>query len=111
MRMHPIDKVLKMHKGVDISAPVGAPVYSPCIGSAVAVGYSVSEGNYVRIQSGCLTFVFMHLSAYSVLMGQKIKKGQRVGSVGKTGYTTAPHLHFEVHLNGVPVNPEPYIEF
>jgi len=111
MRMHPIDKVMKMHRGVDISAPIGTPVYCPRDGQVVAAGFSKSEGNYVRVRSGELIFVFMHLSAYSVATGHKVRKRQQIGKVGNTGHTTAPHLHFEVHRNLVPVNPEPYIEF
>jgi len=111
MRMHPILKVLKMHNGVDISAPTGTPVYCPADGRVVSAGFTESGGDHVHVQSGTLTFVFMHLSARSVTQSQIIAKGQQIGLVGSTGMSTAPHLHFEVRLNHTPINPMQYIEF
>jgi len=110
-RMHPIEKVEKMHNGVDIGAPIGTPVYCPEAGQVVVRGMSPSAGNFVHVQSGALTFIFMHLSAFSVVQSQHIAKGQQIGLVGKTGMATGPHLHFEVRVNGIAVNPEIYINF
>ena len=111
MRVHPIEKTKKMHSGVDVSAPIGTPVYCPEAGQVVVRGMSPSAGNFLHIQCGALTFIFMHLSAFSVSQAQMVVKGQKVGLVGMTGIATGPHLHFEVRVNGIAVNPEIYINF
>ena len=111
MRMHPTLHVLRMHNGVDVSAKVGTPVYCPRAGIVLTAENNKTAGNYVRITSGTLTFVFMHLSSFSVSAGQRVIAGQQIGKVGATGTVTAPHLHFEVHLNNNPINPESYLNF
>jgi murein DD-endopeptidase MepM/ murein hydrolase activator NlpD len=111
MRVHSITKVQQMHNGVDIAAPEGTPVYCPDAGQVVVCGFSPSAGNMVHVRCGGLTFIFMHLHGFSVNQSQMVSKGQRIGSVGNTGMSTGAHLHFEVRVNGIAVNPELYIEF
>lgn len=111
MRLHPIDKVMKMHNGVDIGAPVGTPVYCPADGQVIVNGMSPSAGNHLHIQSGVMTFVFMHLSRQLVGQAQCVKKGQQIALSGNTGKSTGPHLHYEVRINSVAVDPMPYVEF
>jgi len=111
VRVHPVTKAPRMHKGVDISAPVGTPVYCPEAGQVVARGFSPLEGNFVRVLSGGRTFVFMHLSAFSVTQSQMVSRGQQIGAVGATGLVTGGHLHFEVHVNGIAVDPAGYVNF
>ena len=109
MRTHPITRKQQMHNGVDIAAPAGTPVYSPADGQVVEKGVCPSRGNYLHVKNGTHTFIFMHLSAHSVNQSQMVKKWQQVGLVGSTGMSTGPHLHFEVRLNGVAIDPLPYI--
>ena len=111
MRTHPATGVRRMHNGVDISAPEGTPVFCPAGGLVAGCGMNPTMGNYIQIQTGKMTYVFMHLSSINVVRGQYVLKGQLIGAVGKTGLATGSHLHFEVHINNIPVNPEPYINF
>ena len=111
MRVHPVTKVRKMHNGIDIAAPIGTPVYCPDNGRVSLIGLSLSAGNFIHINCGELTFIFMHLSMQLVRKGEMVKKGQQIGLVGNTGVSTAPHLHFEVRKNNTPIDPETYIEF
>ena len=110
-RIHPLTNVQQWHYGVDIAAAIGTPVYCPEAGQVVARGMSPSAGNYVHVQCGATTFIFMHLSAFSVVQSQLVAKGQQIGAVGNTGMSTGAHLHFEVRVNNIAVNPEPYINF
>lgn len=107
MRMHPIYKTRKMHRGMDFSAPTGAPVYATGKGKVVKVkklrkGY----GYHVVIDHGFnYETLYAHLSKIKVRTGQRINRGDVIGLVGNTGTSTAPHLHYEVHKNGKRINP------
>ncbi len=112
-RIHPIYKVRKMHYGMDFTAPVGTPIYATGDGKVVEVSGSaksrVSFGLMVLIDHGFgYETLYGHLSSFSVRMGQEIKRGDIIGYVGNSGGSTAPHLHYEVHKNGTPVNPAYY---
>lgn len=107
LRLHPIFKVYKMHTGVDFGAPRGTKVYATANGKVTRAdsdnrGYGklivVNHGN------GYETY-YAHLNAYDVKVGDKVKRGQVIGRVGSTGYSTSPHLHYEVRLNGQHTNP------
>ena len=111
MRMHPILGVEKFHNGVDLAAPSGSPILAAYDGDVVAAGYSSSMGNYVMIDHGdSLITIYMHASSLSVSTGQTVSKGQRIGSVGSTGRSTGPHLHFGVRVNGDYVSPWKYLK-
>lgn len=107
MRMHPIYKIRKFHRGMDFSAPVGTPIFAT--GDAVVkkvrrsrrgYGYHIVLDHNFNYQT-----LYAHLSKIGVYQGQKIKRGEIIGYVGNTGTSTAPHLHYEVLKNGRPMNP------
>ena len=98
------------HKGHDYAAPAGTPTYAAAAGKVVIAGYSTSAGNWVVIDHGDgLVTKYMHHSVLYVSAGQYVEKGQQIGGVGTTGYSTGNHLHFQVGLNGVAVNPDLYL--
>jgi murein DD-endopeptidase MepM/ murein hydrolase activator NlpD len=110
MRVHPIFKVKKMHNGVDFAAPKGTPIYSTGDGVVLSVktvfgGY----GKYVEIDHG-FGFVtrYAHMNEFKVKKGQKVKRGDLIGTVGNTGSSTAPHVHYEVIKDGKFINPVNY---
>jgi len=109
-RSDPFTKRATMHKGVDFAASTGTPVYAPADG---IVSYAGREGGYGKIVSidhgyGIVTR-FAHNSKLIVKTGQKIRRWEKIAEVGTTGRSSGPHLHYEVRLNGVPVDPENYI--
>lgn len=118
----------KTHRGIDLAAPTGTPVYATADGTVVSAkygGWDRSYGNMVAIYHGRGTYTnHAHLSKIKVRVGQKVKAGQLIGLCGSTGNSTGPHLHFEIHLgrtgkNGKwdgksgkwnRVNPKPYLD-
>ncbi len=107
MRIHPFYKVLKMHTGMDFTAPTGTDVFATGDGVVVRVEQSQrGYGNVVQIDHGFgFKTLYAHLSSFSVKMGQHVKRGDVVGKVGNSGMSMAPHLHYEVWKNGAPINP------
>jgi hypothetical protein len=109
-RIDPFYKVRKFHNGMDFSAPTGTPIYATGDGVVMrADRRSRGFGNHVRIDHGYgyLT-LYAHMSKIMVRPGQKVKRGDVIGLVGNTGKSRGPHCHYEVHLNGGPVNPVNY---
>ena len=109
-RIHPIYRTRRMHAGVDISAKTGTPVYATGNGTVMRPNRSMGGyGRYVLIDHGYgYQSLYAHLSRTAVRPGQKVKRGELIGYVGNTGLSVAPHLHYEVHHNGRPVNPVHY---
>lgn len=106
MRMHPILKINKFHKGMDFTAPKGTPVYASGDGKIHRAQRSSTFGKVVYIDHGYgYTTIYAHLSKMVVRRGKAIKRGDLIGYVGSTGLSVAPHLHYEVHKNGIAVNP------
>lgn len=106
MRRHPILGYARMHKGIDIAAPWGSPVYAATDGTVQVAGRSAGYGNLIKINhGGGYGTGYGHLSRIYVRPGQQIRKGQQIGAVGNTGMSTGPHLHYELYRNGVAVNP------
>lgn len=98
------------HNGLDLAAGSGTPTYAADAGTVVIAGWSDSAGNWVVINHGNgFVTKYMHHSALAVTAGQSVSKGQQIGYVGTTGYSTGPHLHFQVELNGSPVDPQAYL--
>lgn len=106
MRMHPIHKEWRAHKGVDYGAPTGTPVRSVGDGLVEFAGVQGGYGNVVVIaHRGGNSTVYAHLSRIDVTRGATVNQGQTIGAVGSTGWSTGPHLHFEFKVGGVQVDP------
>lgn len=105
-RIHPVYKVRKFHEGVDFPARVGTAIQATGDGVVKEAGWHQGYGKCVRISHGYgYETWYAHMSSINVRPGEKVKKGQKIGAVGDTGLSTAPHLHYEVHYKGQPVNP------
>ena len=111
MRVHPITGVLKMHEGIDMSAPQGTPIYAAKSGKVTRAAFQAGgAGYYVTINHGDgFSSVYMHMTHYIVSPNQYVSAGQVIGYVGSTGGSTGPHLHFGIAYNGTYVNPLNYI--
>lgn len=110
MRIHPIYKTLRMHSGVDFTAPNGTPIYAP--GNGVVKKVERNRHGYglmIVIDHGYgYETLYAHMSKFEVKRGQQVKRGEVIGYVGNTGVSTAPHLHYEVMRHGKKVNPVNY---
>lgn len=114
MRLHPVYHRWTLHDGLDVAAPCGRPVHATARGVVVARYYSGPYGNRVVIAHGLrngvgLATAYNHLSRFSTFRGQRVRRGDVIGYVGSTGYSTGCHLHFMVMRNGRPVNPAPWL--
>ena len=110
MRVHPITGQYKLHTGVDISAPMGANFVAANDGIVTKAGYNSAYGNMVIIDhGGGISTLYAHGSEILVTVGQTVKRNEAILKVGSTGYSTGPHAHFEVRINGVVTNPLEYI--
>jgi murein DD-endopeptidase MepM/ murein hydrolase activator NlpD len=110
MRSHPILHVARPHEGIDVTAPMGTPIEAPAAGVVREAGWESGYGNTIVIDHGFGTVTkFAHASKILVREGQRVSRGQRIALVGNTGLATGPHLHYEVHVNGRPVDPLRYV--
>lgn len=110
MRSHPVLGGRRGHKGVDLGMPTGTPVFATADGVISKAEWFSSYGLYIAIEhGGKIQTRYGHLSRLSVASGQPVKKGDLIGYVGSTGRSTGPHLHYEVRIAGVAVNPIPYM--
>jgi murein DD-endopeptidase MepM/ murein hydrolase activator NlpD len=106
MRRHPLLGFLRMHKGLDLAAPYGTPIYAPISGRVVLAGRNRGYGNFIKLDHGSgIASGYGHMSRFAVSAGQNVSRGQVIGYVGSTGLSTGPHLHWEVWKNGANVNP------
>ena len=109
-RIGPFSGRSEMHKGLDIAAPRGTPVYSPAKGVVSYVGYEQGYGKIMTIDHGYgIKTRFAHNSQIFVELGQKVNRREIIAAVGSTGRSSGPHLHYEIRLNGIPVDPQNYI--
>lgn len=111
MRWHPVTGGRRAHKGVDLAAPTGTPVYASADGVVGRAEWFSSYGLYVQLEHGAdIETRYGHMSRLNVYSGQRVRKGDLIGFVGSTGRSTGPHLHYEVRIAGVAVNPIPYMQ-
>lgn len=109
-RTSPFSGILKFHEGIDIAAQTGTPIVAPADGVVIKAGFSTGYGNMVEISHGYgIKTVFGHNSRLNVKAGQRVKRGEIISFIGDTGSSTGPHLHYEVLVNGLPVNPVRYM--
>jgi murein DD-endopeptidase MepM/ murein hydrolase activator NlpD len=105
-RIHPIYGIAKMHNGLDFTAPQGTPIYATGNGTVTSAAAAGGAGNQVVINHGYgYETVYMHMVRIKASVGQIVKRGEIIGWVGSTGASTGPHCHYEVHINGTPVDP------
>lgn len=110
-RIHPIFGVRRFHLGIDLAAPYGTLVKAADGGQVIQAGYFGGYGNSVMLyHGGGFATWYAHLSSINVSIGQFVQRGQVIGLIGSTGWTTGPHLHFEVRINGAPQNPRAYLQ-
>ncbi|MXO96788.1 peptidoglycan DD-metalloendopeptidase family protein [Erythrobacter aquimaris] len=110
MRTHPVLRRRMGHKGVDLAAPTGTPIYATADGVVSKAERFSSYGKFVSIEHGArIQTRYAHMSRIAVSDGARVKKGDLIGYVGSTGRSTGPHLHYEVRIDGEAVNPVPYM--
>ena len=110
MRTHPVLRRRMGHKGVDLAAPTGTPIYATADGLVSKAERFSSYGKFVSIEHGArIQTRYAHMSRIAVSDGARVKKGDLIGYVGSTGRSTGPHLHYEVRIDGEAVNPVPYM--
>lgn len=109
-RVHPLLHTTRPHEGIDVAAPMGAPIVAPASGLVTKVSYETGYGNVLEIDHGNgIVTRYAHCSRIDVKSGQRVTRGQRIAAVGSTGLATGPHLHYELHINGKVVNPMTYV--
>jgi murein DD-endopeptidase MepM/ murein hydrolase activator NlpD len=110
IRIDPFTFKPSMHTGYDIDGEMNDPVYVTASGKVIAVGYDNEFGNYIIIDhSHGIETEYMHLNKILVKRGESVSKGGQIGLVGTTGRSTGSHLHYEVHKNGIQIDPKPYL--
>ena len=110
MRVHPIIKTFSNHSGMDIGAPMGSYAIAANDGIVTKATYSYSYGNMVIIDhGGGVTTLYAHGSEILAQVGDVVKRGDAIMKVGSTGWSTGPHLHFEIRINGATIDPYPYV--
>ena len=109
-RIHPILGYRKLHTGIDIAVGYGVPIHSSAAGTVIYASWMGGYGNVIIVDHGDgLSTLYAHQSSLAVGNGAQVARGQTVGYVGSTGFSTGPHLHFEVRVNGNPVDPMGYL--
>lgn len=109
-RFHPVLHANRAHEGIDLSAPMGAPIIAPAAGRVISVTNEAGYGKTFEIDHGNgIVTRFAHCSRIIVTVGQIVTRGQAIATIGNTGLSTGPHLHYEVHVNGKPVDPLKYM--
>lgn len=109
-RFHPILHYARPHEGIDVSAPMGAPIVAPAGGVVRLVTWETGYGNVLEIDHGDgIVTKYAHCSKIVVRLGQHVKRGDIIANVGSTGLSTGPHVHYEIHVNGKVVDPLTYV--
>jgi murein DD-endopeptidase MepM/ murein hydrolase activator NlpD len=111
MRNHPVLGGRRQHQGIDLAQPTGTPIRATADGVVGRADWFSSYGLFVSLEhGGSIETRYGHMSRLNVAAGQAVKKGDIIGYVGSTGRSTGPHLHYEVRIAGVAVNPLPYMQ-
>ncbi len=111
MRVHPVLGVRRGHKGIDLAGPIGTPVVATADGLVSKAEWFSSYGLYISLEHGAeIQTRYGHMSRLNVYAGQRVHKGDVIGYIGTTGRSTGPHLHYEVRIAGIAVNPVPYMQ-
>jgi murein DD-endopeptidase MepM/ murein hydrolase activator NlpD len=106
LRMHPILRYSRMHRGIDFRAAYGTPILAAADGRVSGAGWAGGHGRQVRLSHpGGLATSYSHMSRIAVSPGATVRRGQVIGYVGSTGLSTGPHLHYEMYRNGASINP------
>jgi murein DD-endopeptidase MepM/ murein hydrolase activator NlpD len=109
-RRDPINRTIKMHEGYDIANKLGTPVHATADGIVIFAGIETGYGNMISLDHGYgISTNYAHLSAILVHEGDRVRRGQKIGLMGSTGRSIGSHLHYEVRINRVPVDPCNYI--
>lgn len=112
-RIHPFTKKLAFHKGIDISAKIGSPIYSTAKGVVAEAKYSkYGYGNKIVVEHNYgFETLYAHIDSIYVSVGDTINKNQQIGTVGNTGRSTGPHLHYEIKKNKVLIDPMVFYKY
>ena len=106
LRIHPILRFARMHRGIDFGARWGTPIHAAADGQVTRAGWAGGYGRQIRLaHAGGLATSYSHMSSFAVAPGTLVRQGQLIGTVGSSGLSTGPHLHYEVYRGGVAVNP------
>ena len=109
-RFHPILHTSRAHEGIDVVAPMGAPIVAPAAGRVISAGRENGYGLSLEIDHGNgIVTRYAHASRLAVSVGDRVIRGQVIAAVGNSGLSTGPHLHYEIHLNGKPVDPLTFV--
>jgi murein DD-endopeptidase MepM/ murein hydrolase activator NlpD len=109
-RLHPILHIARPHEGIDVTAPMGAPIVAPASGVVIDVGRESGYGLIVEIDHGNgIVTKYAHCSRVLVKKGKRVTRGEVIAAVGNSGISTGPHLHYEIHVNGRVVDPLTYV--
>lgn len=109
-RLHPLLHIARAHEGIDVAGPMGAPIVAPAAGVVRRVGKEVGYGLVLEIDHGHgIETKYAHTSKVLVKVGQRVTRGQVIANIGNSGLSTAPHLHYEIHVNGKVVDPLTYV--
>jgi murein DD-endopeptidase MepM/ murein hydrolase activator NlpD len=109
-RFHPILHENRPHNGIDLTAEIGTPIVAPASGTVVYAGWDKGFGRTLEIDHGHgIRTRFAHCATLGVRRGQRVTRGQLIAAVGNSGLTTSPHLHYEIHVNGRPVDPLTFV--
>ena len=111
IRNDPFNGEHRMHNGIDIPGPIGTPIYATADGTIGRAQWVSGYGNYVEIAHGSgLETRYGHMSRIAAVSGQRVRRGEIIGYMGSTGRSTGSHLHYEVRVEGQPVNPVPFVQ-
>jgi murein DD-endopeptidase MepM/ murein hydrolase activator NlpD len=109
-RLHPLLQIFRPHEGIDLSAPAGTKIVAPASGTVSFVGWRLGDGLTIELaHNGGVTTLYGHCRTTLVHVGQHMRSGDPIGTVGSSGLATGPHVHFEVLLRGTPIDPLRYL--